>query len=200
MWCIAVEPNPRGAAERDMLIDNRFVTVCDTRAGPNTWGIPAILLISCCFHFWFRLSHPVTASIWWPVQQQEQIALLDWSQRTVAANKLLLRSDPLNCERACCVACVSMWMCICVSVCVRVLVCVTLSDLFPIRKWNPLWVFFFSPQRTIFFYYFTCTSLSHWVCSHAATNSQTSIGSIYLVDRSAEWLLLLSRPHKNHSN
>lgn len=170
MWRIAVEPNPRGAAERDMLIDNRFVTVCDTRAGPNTWGIPAILLISCCFHFWFRLSHPVTASIWWPVQQQEQIALLDWSQRTVAANKLLLRSDPLNCERACCVACVSMWMCICVSVCVRVLVCVTLSDLFPIRKWNPLWGFFFPPSEP--FSFITSPALP-WATGCAPTLQRT---------------------------
>lgn len=29
--------------------------VCDTRAGPNTGGIQAILLISCCFHFWVTL-------------------------------------------------------------------------------------------------------------------------------------------------
>ena len=110
---------------------------------PNTGGNQAILLISCCFHFWFGLSHPVTASIWWPVQQQEQIALLDRSQRMVAANKLLLLSDPFLWECVCVAAfaCVPMWSC--VSVCVHVLVCVTQSDLFPIRKWNPLWDFFF---------------------------------------------------------
>lgn len=105
------------------------------------------------------------------------------------------------CERACCVClCVyaDVYLCICVCACA----CVRDPEwLVSNKEMKSIVGFFFSPpQRTIFFYYFTCTSLSHWVCSHAATNSPTSIGSIYLVDRSAEWLLLLSRPHKNHSN
>lgn len=112
----------------------------------KTGGTRGIHLISCCFHFWFRPSHPVTATIWWPVRQQEQIALLDWSQWMVAANKLLLHSDPFLwlcvcvrrhiCLRVCMAVC-------CVSVCVHVIVCVTPSDLFPIRTWNSFWEFFF---------------------------------------------------------
>lgn len=62
--------------------------VCDTRAGTNSVGIHVILLISCCFHFCVGQNHPVTTSIWWHVQQQEQIVLLGWSQGMVSANKL----------------------------------------------------------------------------------------------------------------
>lgn len=153
---------------------------CDTRDGANTGWIQAIPLISCCFHYYGGLTHPTAASIWWPVQQQEQIALLDWSQPMVAANKLPLLSDPCLCGR--CVAAavrVFMWIRICLSVCVQIHVCMTQGDLFPIRKWNPLWGFFPPPsQRTIFFYYFTCTFLSHWVCSHTATPRQASAASI----------------------
>lgn len=159
------------------------------------------LLNSCCFNLCLGLNNPVTGSIWWPVQPQEQIALLDWSQPTVAANKSWLHSDPFSESLRAAFAWVSACSCICVSVCVRAGV------------YDPKWhvsnkemktivVFFFfsSPTVNHCFYYFTCTSSSHLVCSHAAASSQTSISSIYLLDRSAEWLLLLSRPHKNHSN
>lgn len=173
---------------------------CDTRDGANTGWIQAIPLISCCFHYYGGLTHPTAASIWWPVQQQEQIALLDWSQPMVAANKLPLLSDPCLCGR--CVAAavrVFMWIHICPFVCVQIHVCMTQGDLFPIRKWNPLWGF--SPSLPA--NHFLLLLHLHFpeplgMLPHC--NSQTSIGSIYLMDRSAEWLLLLSRPHKNHSN
>lgn len=64
--------------------------VSETRAGPNSGAIHVILLISCCFRFCVGQNHPATASIWWVVQQQEQIVLLGWSQGMVAVNKLLL--------------------------------------------------------------------------------------------------------------
>lgn len=117
----------------------------------GTYRKETILLISCRFHFWVGQSHPATASIRWPVQQQERIALLDRSKRTVAANKLLLLSDPCLCVcmGVAVLSCVSEWMCI--YVCVHVLACVTLSDLFPIRKWNPLWDFFFPPSEPFSF-------------------------------------------------
>lgn len=96
------------------------------------------LLNSCCFNFCSGLNHPVTGSIWWPVQPQEQIALLHWSQRTVAANKSWLHSDPVcGCLRA------RVFVYLCVSVLVRM----TPSDMFPIRKWKPLWDFFSPPLQ-----------------------------------------------------
>lgn len=150
----------------------------------------------CCFHFGVRvalkplpcggLSNSRSRLHYWTGHSE-------WLLLTSCCSTL----TPVS-EYMCVGACVSMCLCVCVwYACVR----------------DPEWLvsnkemksivgfFFFSPpQRTIFFYYFTCTSLSHWVCTHAAANSQTSIGSIYLVDRSAEWLLLLSRPHKKHCN
>lgn len=176
--------------------------VCDTSAGPNTGGDP-----SYAFDF---LLFPFSDPVWVTLCPLPYGGLSNSKNRlhywTGHSEWLLLTS--------CCSSLTCLWVCVCVStclpvclcgrafayLCVHVLVCVTPSDLFPIRKWNPLWDFFLPPSQPFSFYYFTCTSLSHWVCSHAATNSQTSIGSIYLVDRSAEWLLLLSRPHKNHSN
>ena len=160
---------------------------CDNRAFSNTGGIQATLLISCCFHFW--VSHPETDSIWWPVQQQEQIALLVWSQRMVAANKLMLHSDPC------------FWVCVCA--CVHVC-CVCVRDpgwLVSNKEMKSIVGIFFSSLSEPFSF-ITSPALPRAAgCAPAPQPApKTSIGSIYLVDRSAEWLLLLSRPHKNHSN
>lgn len=141
---------------------------CDTRDGANTGWIQAIPLISCCFHYYGGLTHPTAASIWWPVQQQEQIALLDWSQPMVAANKLPLLSDPCLCGRCVAVAVrVFMWIRICLSVCVQIHVCMTQGDLFPIRKWNPLWGFFPLPPSEPFSF-ITSPALS-WATGYAPT-------------------------------
>ena len=49
------------------------------------------------FIFNVGLRHRATASICCHVQQQKQLALLDWSQQMVAANKYLHLSDLLVC-------------------------------------------------------------------------------------------------------
>lgn len=175
-----------------------FCLVCETRAVPNSGAIHVILLISCGFHFWVGQSHPALSSIWWLVQQQEQIVLLGWSQGMVAANKLLLLSDPCLCVYMSLFSCVSMWMGICVFMCA----CACVHD--------PEWLLSNKEMKSIvsphppppanhcllllhLHFLEPLGVLPHW-------KPQTSIGSIYLVDRSAEWLLLLSRPHKNHGN
>lgn len=73
---------------------------------------------------------------------------------------------------------VSYRTCMCVFVCV----CARVRDpawLVSNKEMKPIVGCFFPlPQRTIFFYYSTCTSLSHWVCSHAETLRQASAASI----------------------
>lgn len=126
------------------------------------------------FQFFALTRVPLSsASVWWLVQPQEQIALLDWSQRMAATNKLLLLSDPPPLLCALVSLCLSARLfarVLCVSVCARVhdpewlvsnkemksIVCVLFC-----------FVFFYSPTVNHLFYYFTCTSLSHCACSLA---------------------------------
>lgn len=157
--------------------------------GQNSERIHVILLISCCFHFWVGQSHPANASIWWAVQQQEQIALLGWSQRMVAANKLLLLSDPCLC-----VCEINLPVCLCecifVHLCVPTLVCVTQSDFFQIRKWNPLWDVFFPPSEP--FSFITSPALP-WATGCAPTLKTPDKHRQHLSCRQKCWVAITSQ-------
>lgn len=168
------------------LLRNKVCQVPDGRAEPNTRRIskqfPAVSIVQ---------------SVWvglWPLPlgylSSSESRLHYW---TGQSGWLLLTSchSSLNPVYRMC-----GFLCWCELVFVHLFKRMTPSDLFPTRKLNPLWDFFPLSER---FSFITSPALPG-ATGCATTNSQTSFGSIYLVDRSAEWLLLLSRPQKNHSN
>lgn len=135
-----------------------------------------ILLGSCCFNLW-EFPHGCFHMVAWLTMRADRIIGL------VAANKLLLLSDPMRVFHD-----AFPWLLVCLCVylptCVSQCVCMCAHD--PGLLVSEKEMCFLPPPRwAISFYYFTCTSS----CAQLTRK-------ISLIDRSPEWLLLLSRPQK----